>query len=182
MRKRIIIGLLAIVVIGVGVFVLTRPKPGTVEWHKRQYLATLDRLLGRTTANHLRSHIVRIAKIPLPELSNRKQQALKEKIAVHRAALIQAGYLEERRFAVSNWPAQAIERGAQIIIGAASNQTVRFALVTADVTNTNVLVVTAVPTDLPMCQDVIERIESVRNRQPNPAVQGHQSLTSSPPK
>ena len=37
-RKRIIIGLLAFLVIGVVVFFVSQPKKGSVEWHKRAYL------------------------------------------------------------------------------------------------------------------------------------------------
>jgi hypothetical protein len=38
-RKRLFIGAIAAVVIGVAAYALSPPKEGSVEWHKRQYLA-----------------------------------------------------------------------------------------------------------------------------------------------
>jgi hypothetical protein len=45
-RKRIAIGLLAVVVIGVLVFWVSQPKPGSVEWHKREYRAARNQMYG----------------------------------------------------------------------------------------------------------------------------------------
>ena len=48
MRKRIFIGLLAIVVIGVVAFFLSRPKEGSVEWYQRRFVSAQDKMFGRT--------------------------------------------------------------------------------------------------------------------------------------
>ncbi len=113
MRKRIVIGLLAVVVIGVVAFVLTRPKRGTVEWHKREYVAAksqlysegaLIRRLKRFVADHL----------GLPRAYDR--------MAEHEAALLRLGFLEERTVVVSNrapslllLDAMDIDRGGSLV-------------------------------------------------------------------
>jgi len=42
MRKRIVTGLLAIVVIGTVAFWVSQARKGSVEWHKREYLEAAD--------------------------------------------------------------------------------------------------------------------------------------------
>jgi hypothetical protein len=66
MKKRIFIGAIAVVVIGVGAYVLSQRKEGTVEWHKEQWvkantktpvtqLMKLGRLSGKTTSRRVRN-------------------------------------------------------------------------------------------------------------------------------
>jgi hypothetical protein len=41
-RKRLVIGAIAAVLIGVAAYILSQPKKGTVEWHKSAYLKELE--------------------------------------------------------------------------------------------------------------------------------------------
>ena len=50
-RKRLVIGAMAVVVIGVIAFVLSQPKDGTVEWHKREYASVVRKLERKTLAD-----------------------------------------------------------------------------------------------------------------------------------
>jgi hypothetical protein len=89
MRKRIVIGLLAIVAVGGLAFFLSQPKKESVEWHKREYLAASkgglmprilnlwSRIRGVDHYHHSSEDVDRVEK--------------------HQQALIELGYLEQSR-------------------------------------------------------------------------------------
>ncbi|MCI0745366.1 MAG: hypothetical protein L0Y58_08180 [Verrucomicrobia subdivision 3 bacterium] len=96
MRKRILIGLLLIVAIGIATWLLSLsgPKRGTVEWHKREYLAAWNAVTQREGSPRFlrwlreKTHTTEAAEL------------LFRKMASNRVALVKLGYLLERRFAV----------------------------------------------------------------------------------
>ena len=103
MRKRIVIGVIAAVAIEVGVYVLTLPKKGTVEWHSARYVALLtedswaerisqmwERLRGRRGV-----------------LRRPPERVFKE-LQLHEKALVKLGYFEERRFLVFDGRAEGV--------------------------------------------------------------------------
>jgi hypothetical protein len=108
MRKRVVIGLLAvaaIVAIAMGARLLSQPKKGSVEWHKREYL--------RAHAMPSTWRGVRYFVQPgfaQPEYWNQRAR----RIHFHRQALLESGYLTEREFVVSNRPAQDV---AEALLG-----------------------------------------------------------------
>ena len=61
MLRRFTIGLLAVVVIGVMAFILSQPKRGSIEWHKREYLDAWKRLNEGTFADKVKQILNRIA-------------------------------------------------------------------------------------------------------------------------
>ena len=90
-------------VIGVGVYVLTLPRKGTVEWHSARYVALLtedswaerlsrtwEKLRGRRTV-----------------LRRPAERVFKE-LQLHEKALVKLGYFEERRFLVFNGRAESV--------------------------------------------------------------------------
>jgi len=92
MRKRIIIGLLALVVVtGMGAFFVSQPERGTVEWHKREYLASVDRIYGD-------AFLMRIRRIYSPPSMN-DAGAMRR----HKEALIDLGWMQRREFVISHW-------------------------------------------------------------------------------
>ena len=48
MKKRLVIGAIAVVVIGVATYVLSRPKQGTVDWHKGRFDHRMRQSAGGT--------------------------------------------------------------------------------------------------------------------------------------
>jgi hypothetical protein len=108
-RKRIIIGLLAVVVIGVGVFFLSQPKKGSVEYHKREYLATLDKLFGRRWVDRVWSYLDK-AGARRERLSSEEKDGLELRLVRHQRSLIDLGFLVERQFPVSNVSASNVQR------------------------------------------------------------------------
>jgi len=102
MRMRIIIGLVAVVAIGVGVFVVLQPRKGTVEWHKREYVAARD---GQPVLRWIRRIWVGIM-----GTGGGYEPGGWNEMLVHEDALRRLGYLEERMITVSNCPARFISR------------------------------------------------------------------------
>jgi hypothetical protein len=98
-RKRIITGLLAVLVIGVAAFL---PKKGTVEWHKREYFIARD---GSKAGNAVRSAWRAVTGRPWYHAEK------SERMGMHYLELMKLGYLKERVFVVSNTtPAQVADR------------------------------------------------------------------------
>jgi hypothetical protein len=88
MRKWVVAGLVALVGVGVGVYLFWPQKKGTVEYHKRKYEeAYAVGVVGKWI-----------------DSSGPKQR----RIGFHLKALLEAGYVERREFVVSNRPAHAI--------------------------------------------------------------------------
>src|SRR5687768_7010495 len=102
MRNRLIIGLLANVVIGVVAFVVSQPKEGSLEWHKKELRWGVDHFAGRTFTARCRSLLGRVRTQWRWQIDPDEGHALAEKLDKHRAALIEMGYLVERSFATSN--------------------------------------------------------------------------------
>src|SRR5688572_26567324 len=89
---KIAIGLMSAVVIGVGVYVLTQPRKGTVEWHKREYQKTrqwgvIDEVVRRYGSQVSKAH---------------RKKRKEDRIDYHRKELIKLGYLEERVVIIHN--------------------------------------------------------------------------------
>jgi len=108
-RKRIIIGLVAVLVIGVAAFFVSQPERGTVEWHKREYLATLNKLFGRRWVDGVWSHLDK-AGVRRETLSSEDKDELELRLARHQRALIDLGFLVERQFPVNNVSASSVQR------------------------------------------------------------------------
>ena len=96
MHKRIIIGLLLVTVIGAVAFFLSRPKEGSVEWHKRECLAVRDQLLGRTWKDAARRFCARVTNASIFQNERGWRTPLWESFHQHERALLDLGFLEKR--------------------------------------------------------------------------------------
>jgi hypothetical protein len=118
---RIVIGVIAAAVIAVGVYVLTLPQKGTVEWHSARYLALLTE---DSWAQHLRQAWDRLGG-RRSVLRSPPERVFKE-LQMHEKALVKLGYFEERRFLIFNGPAEGVmARAISSWRGAQSNAIVR---------------------------------------------------------
>jgi len=109
MRKRLVMGAVAAVVIGVTVYFLSQPKKGTVEWHKKEYLKAADRLAVNTWKYKLKRVYRRIAKRPPP--GSWDADAYRSDVKVfeqHQASLVRLGYLQEARVSLTAFSENAI--------------------------------------------------------------------------
>jgi hypothetical protein len=107
MGKRMAIAAIAAGVIGVAAYVLSQPKEGTVEWHKREYL---DAMRWRW------SDRLEVMWDRVTDKSNRRYRVfhpedLKRRNA-HQAALVRLGYLQERTFYLTNRSAGEVASSA----------------------------------------------------------------------
>ncbi len=99
MRKRILIGVLAIFGVGILVFVLSQPKEGTVEWHKGEYL----RLSQQTLVDKAKQFFRQITgRVTGRKPTWRWTQDDYERLQTHRAALLELGYLSQQQFDLTN--------------------------------------------------------------------------------
>ena len=96
MRKRIAIALLIVSVIGVVVFVVLEPKPGSVEWHKREYLVGMDRASERTWRDRLRRVYTWITGAKVVGMTQSERIALFEKLKLHENYLVALGFLQAK--------------------------------------------------------------------------------------
>src|SRR5688572_19759105 len=91
-RKRIVIGLSVGVVIGVGIFLISRPREWSVEWHKKQLLRA--RYWGMADEG--------IYRYGRREWMHARIEQKTDRMVRHQNALIRLGYLEERPVRVYN--------------------------------------------------------------------------------
>jgi hypothetical protein len=95
-RKSLVVGAIATVVIGIAAYLFWQPREGSIDWHKREFVngtktTLLDRLVHR---NGVPAMFQRWC-------DTRKMSAL----VFHERALIQAGYWKQSPFVLSNgWP------------------------------------------------------------------------------
>jgi hypothetical protein len=102
-RKRIAIAVLAIIGVGVLAYVVSQPKKGSVEWHKREYrgvriqMARIMRLHQPGLSDHLRRIYQRVSRRAVPMTSPQENvdayEQLAEKMSLHEQALVDAGFL-----------------------------------------------------------------------------------------
>jgi hypothetical protein len=86
--KRLVIGAIVLLVIGVAAYMLSQPRKGTVEYHKVEFLRATK--LGPMT-----SYLEEMGVINDPKRSRRE---------FHRQQLLKAGYLTTATFVISNRP------------------------------------------------------------------------------
>src|SRR5258705_9389676 len=105
MRKRIVIGVVAIIGVGVLGYVVLQPEPGSVEWHKREYLAAWKRSQQEDWRSRLATFLRDKTPVTPPNSlspDEKERKLLDEKIMSHRTALRRLGYLTEKWVALSN--------------------------------------------------------------------------------
>ena len=145
MRKRIVIGIGALVVGGGIVVVVLRPWESQVEYHKREYFAARN---GRFL-DHVRETWNRV----VGQSTDYRERAAR--MESHETALIKLGYLEERTFAVSNRPAA----GIAVEIGNFHPGIAKGRLWNVFHTSTNELAVVGVREDMPKWEELIRKAD-----------------------
>ncbi len=144
MRSRIVIGVIAALVIGVGVYVLSEPKEGTVEWHKREYLRASKTLHRRTLAGRIRAFYDHMRKTSPVESA--AERAAEQRLRSSQRHLIELGYLAQQRFVLDNQPAlQVLDNFIKTPFGQRQKWEWVDVQVDMEAGDTNVMVLTARP-------------------------------------
>lgn len=99
MRKRILIGGIAVILIGIAAYMLSQPKKGTVQWHKAKYMECVNRMWGTTLWGRVQRYAKQTVGIAAPEIPDRRAQT---EARSHLSALVDLGYLSERRYVITN--------------------------------------------------------------------------------
>jgi len=156
-RKRIVTGLLILAVLGVVAVVLTRPKEGSIAWHKREYLSAYEGSWEQRAEKGLN----RLFGKPTPSWPAGRWDLIEK----HQRALIELGYLEERKLVLSNRAGNVMAVAANTVRANRSadpglerlRDTHRFIFVSAPETNT--LVIVAPRDDMPVLVEVIRKAD-----------------------
>lgn len=158
MRKRIVIGLLAIVVIGVSAFFALQPRRGSVEWHKREYRAARNEMFEVCWYKPVRDWYYGITKKRQRGLSSSEIRALTARQMASRKGLTDLGFLVERSFTVSNRSAQL---AAQSVIGRARNVIPQEHFYYTDVllAQSNTLILAVMPEDVPTWEKLVREVD-----------------------
>lgn len=103
MRKWVVAGLVALAV-GAGAYLLSQPKKGTVEWHKKEYFSTLEQKYGQRLIDRARRSTYQRTgwRWLLSTQTVNERVKLQAKIDAHREALVRSGYIVERIFTVND--------------------------------------------------------------------------------
>lgn len=110
-RKRIVIAVstaLAVIGVGVTVYVLSRPKPGTVEWHKKRCQQLYAECEGRTLRFRMHHLCHRWTGIELIKPSKDSLQKAYNELSESREKLIELGFLIRRGYVFTNLPADSL--------------------------------------------------------------------------
>jgi len=165
-RKRVVIGVLAIIGAGVLLFALSQPKRGSVEWHKREYVDARMRLAGykRSVADHLRRGYARITGSPPRGLAFDEEVTLRKKVLNHEAALLEMGFLAKREVTGAEWNSINVVRRLNSKEGIARHASGRFKGADISSEETNVFIeLTAPSNDLPTWERLIRKADMPKN-------------------
>jgi hypothetical protein len=156
MRKRIAIGAIAVIVIGVTGYLLSQPRKGTVEWHSREYrraCAGYGRYRLQHAMNAVRRRLGLVSHFQWRIADLRKEKE-------HQTALINLGFLKESTFVVSNHPSDTVSFAATLAIewnSSFAGLTGEFVSITRP--ETNVIRIVAEPKDTPLVMSLIRECD-----------------------
>jgi hypothetical protein len=140
MRKRLVIGAIALLVIGVAAYVLSQPQKGTVEWHKRNYLRAAKTVRGQTLSARMSALYYRMRKTSPVETAT--ELDAEQRLRSSQRHLIQLGYFSQQRFVLNSQTAlQVLDSFIKTPFGQRQN----WEWVDVQEEGTNVIVVTARP-------------------------------------
>jgi hypothetical protein len=150
MRKWVVIALIAVSAVCAIAFVLSRPRKGSVQYHKKAFLEA--HYSGRLT-----HWILAHAPKELRSAYSRRQQ---DQIEFHRRSLVELGFLTERVFVISNQPSEVanlLRLQVQIQGGSLVSGQINFAVVRDETTNS--VKVTARPADMVELEELIREAD-----------------------
>lgn len=158
MKKRIVIGVLVIVAMGVAAYMLSQPKEGTVEYHQEQF----GKIYNDGKATRIGQTILRYGpdRLKLAYMRNRSKR-----LDFHRRALVKHGYLVENAFILSFRPAREVANRLQPALHdmfAYGHDGPRFSFGAVNAPSTNKLVVIDTPKRMERWSNVVANIDVPR--------------------
>jgi hypothetical protein len=147
-RKRLVIGAIAAVVIGVAAYVLSAWHPDTIEYHAKSYLKVRE-------LSDRERWVVEKAPAWAGRLMIKRKAARLER---HRNALIRQHFLQEINVAVSNASARDVIDNL-LASGFVSSEYVEGKFLNWEAANTNVIRVVTVPRDVEIWTELIRKAD-----------------------
>jgi hypothetical protein len=100
MRKRLVIAAIAAVVIGVAAYLVSQPKEGTVEWHKRRFERGWKKMAGETRWDRILQTINRTVGTELRAKPDYAE--LEKQTDADYEALLRLGFVAKKYYAFTN--------------------------------------------------------------------------------
>lgn len=162
MRKRIVIGFLAVVMIAGTAFFILQPKLGTLDWHKREYVKASDLMYGDRTVDtfwRLKEKIAGRNLTQIERIGPDEFEAAAVKMQGHRTALIACGYLIEQSFVTTNAASLVSARLWRSRRQAITRENRKYAEIGYGAWHSHTVMVTARPEDMPAWEHAIRRMD-----------------------
>jgi len=147
--KRLIIGAIVLMVIGVAAYFLSEPKQGSVEWHKREFL---------------RAQHWGIAEEGIYRFGSRRWMSARidektSRMTYHQNALIKFGYLEERPVVLYNRSVFDVLTNLIVILDTNAMEHLSEEFLDFQTPDTNVLRVIAIKRDIDTWEQLIRKAD-----------------------
>jgi hypothetical protein len=159
MRKRIAIAAIAVAVaVVVAAYVLSHPKEGSVEWHKKEFRRAASRMKPGPWAKRLAGTYQKVTRRQAPWIGDWYEE--KEKYVSSYTALVNMGYLERRRFGLTNRHGSEIQSAVERAWGGKKRAAEAFvwSLQTRDA-----IVVMAPRTMMPRVEEIVRKTDVPEN-------------------
>ena len=142
--------MLAIIGVGALVWLVTQPKKGSLEWHKREYEAAAQGSLTFRLKNlwwQIRGE-------------DRRSRVISEERNEHQQALIHLGYLEQREFVISNRSIdEVINEVARLFRVRPTRWGLQDVFLDVDTRGTNIIIIVAARDDMPVVAKIIRKTD-----------------------
>ena len=102
MRKRLALILVGIGIVALAAYTVARPKPGTIDYHKREYAKARNALEGNTLRGRFARLLHRTTGVWIYYLNAKADKALRQELEEHENALLGSGYLIVHQFVITN--------------------------------------------------------------------------------
>ena len=156
-RTWIVIGAGAMVAVGMLAFVVSQPKRGSVEWHKREYHAIRVDGAERDPdlSERVRQVYGRVVRRMAPRLTEAERHALVNEMDGHQKALVELGFLVTREVAVgqNSYAALMALHSTRAVEGYASGRFIR----DGNFGTGAVIAVTAPLNDMPKWEETVQK-------------------------
>jgi hypothetical protein len=145
-----VLGIAAVVYVG------TQPRKGTVEWHKREYLNSFERMTQNTWKQKLTRFYRRVARRALPREDRRADYKAFDH---HLTSLIGLGYLQKARVSLTNAAATNALRARYR--GRHADEAIRDFVNVSPVGPQEVMII-APPSELPAIEAAIRQVDATK--------------------
>jgi hypothetical protein len=156
-RKRLALIFLGIAIISLAAYILAQPKPGTIAYHKREYVKARNTLEGNTLRGRFARLLHRTTGVWIDYLSAKADKGLRQQLEKHEEVLLGSGYLVEHQFVITNNYDATLLNLVTNQSGLLPEEKAQYTRITR--TGAPLLYVVGRPSDLPKWEEVIRKLD-----------------------